>query len=369
MPDLKLTDDITDLTDTTQTVEVTTEPSNDDAHQKDTSADNGAIADGEIAKDGPSAENPSDAKKTKKKKIWRKPTKKEVLHEIVSYLLMTVGTILVAGGVYFFKAPNHFATGGVSGLSIVLAKFVPLNQSTLVMIINVLLLIIGFIFLGKGCTVRTMYCSVMYSLENMLLERFLPIEKIPGAILNNGAYTLTNQPLMELVYAMLLTGIGSAIMFNCRASSGGTDIIALILKKFTKLNTGKALLITDAAIAVSTFFTFGVQAGLFSILGLFSKAFIVDGVIENIGKTKYITIITTAPEKIGGYILNNMKRDYTCYKATGGYTGAEKTVLITVCKRGEALKLKAVAKKLDPTSFIIITDANEILGKGFREAV
>ncbi len=339
--------------------------------QIDDGQTNGEQAVGQTAEVQPTEQNPQPAEPAARhKKLWRKPTKKEVLHELVTWLLMTVGTILVAGGVYFFKAPNHFATGGVSGLSIVLAKFVPLNQSTLVMIINVLLLIVGFIFLGKGCTLRTAYCSVMYSLENFLLERYLPIELItknnPTA---DGLFTLTNEPLMELVYAMLLTGIGSAIMFNCRASSGGTDIIALILKKFTKLNTGKALLITDAAIAFSTFFTFGVQAGLFSILGLFSKAFIIDGVIENIGKTKYITIITATPEKIGAYILETMKRDYTSYKATGGYTGAEKTVLITVCKRGEALKLKIMAKKLDPVSFIIITDANEILGKGFRETL
>lgn len=309
----------------------------------------------------------------KEKRKRQKPTKKQVIHEVVTWLLMTVGTVLVAAGVYFFKAPNHFATGGVSGIAIVVEKFIPLNQSTIVMIINVALLILGLIFLGRGCTVRTLYCSLMYSAENMLLEFLLPIEKIPGAVgteLANGSvqYTLTNQPLMELVYAMLLTGIGSAILFNCRASSGGTDIVALILKKFTKLNTGKALLLTDSLIAFSTFFIFGAQAGLFSVLGLFSKAFIIDGVIENIGKSKYITIITTKPEAIGEYILKTMKRDFTSYKATGGYTGAEKTVMITVCKRGEALKLKAMAKKLDPVSFIIITDANEILGKGFREA-
>lgn len=318
----------------------------------------------ETQKELPEKEEALPEEKKPAKKRFTKPTKKQVLREIVSWLLMTVGTILVAAGVYFFKAPNHFATGGVSGISIVLAKFVPLNQSSLVLIINAALLVIGFIFLGKGCTIRTLYCSLMYSLENFLLEEFLPIEYITG-----GAKTLTGQPLMELVYAMLLTGIGSAIMFNCKASSGGTDIVALILKKFTSLNTGMALLITDAAIAFSTFFIFGAEAGLFSMLGLFSKAFIVDGVIENIGKTKYITIITTMPDEIGKYITTVMKRDYTHYKATGGYTGAEKTIMITVCKRSEALKLKLIAKKLDPVSFIIITDANEILGKGFRETL
>lgn len=295
--------------------------------------------------------------------------KKTVLQTVIYWALLNAGTLLIAAGVYFFKVPNNFATGGVSGISIIFSrlfsKYAPniITQANLNMLINVILLIFGFIFLGKGCTFKTAYCSIVYSLENMLFEILLPFPK-DG---NGQLIPLTNQPLMELTYAMLLTGIGSAIIFNCRASSGGTDIIALILKKYTKLDTGKALLLTDFAIAFSTFFVTGsVQAGLFSILGLFAKAFIIDGVIENIGKSKYITIITSLPEEIGKFITEEMKRDYTCYKATGGYTGNEKTIIITVCKRGEAMRLKAKVKQLDPSAFTIITDANEILGKGFR---
>lgn len=283
--------------------------------------------------------------------------KKSVWQYIQYWVLLNIGTLCVATGVYFFKSPNHFATGGVSGISIILAQYIPfLKQSDLVMIINVALLLVGLIFLGKGVILKSLYCSLVYSAENMLFEYVFPLNS-----------PLTNQPFMELVYAMLLTGIGSAIMFNCKASSGGTDIIALILKKYTKLDTGKALLLTDFAIACCAFL-FGAQAGLYSLLGLFAKAFIIDGVIENIGKTKYITIITSAPELISDYILNVMKRDYTRYKAEGGYTGNEKTVMITVCKRSEALKLKSKVKEVDKTSFVIITDANEILGKGFRES-
>lgn len=297
------------------------------------------------------------------------PKRKRVLATVSDWVLINIGTLLIAAGVYFFKVPNNFATGGVSGISIILYRlfshFAPtiITQANLNMAINLILLILGFIFLGKGCTFRTAYCAVVYSLENMLFEYLLPFAKNEAGQL----IPLTNQPLMELVYAMLLTGIGSAVIFNCHASSGGTDILALILKKHTTLDTGKALLITDFAIAFSTFFVTGnIQAGLFSILGLFSKAFIIDGVIESIGKSKCITIITTLPDEIGRYITENMKRDYTAYKAVGGYTGNEKTVIITVCKRGEAAKLKAKVKEFDPHAFTIITDANEILGKGFR---
>jgi uncharacterized membrane-anchored protein YitT (DUF2179 family) len=284
--------------------------------------------------------------------------KKKILSTIGYWILLNIGTLLLAIGVYFFKAPNNFATGGVSGIAIILQKFLPINQSYIMLIINTLLLIIGFIVLGKGCTLKTLYCSLVYSLENLLFSYIYPMDA-----------PLTDQPLLELVYAILLTGVASAIIFNCRASSGGTDIVALILKKYTKLNVGKALLVTDFLIASSTFFIFGIQSGLYSLLGLFAKAFLVDGVIESIGKSKYLTIITEKPQEIGEYIVKNMHRDFTKYSGEGGYTGEQKSVLITVCKQGEALRLKVKVKEIDPSAFVIITDATEILGKGFRETI
>lgn len=283
--------------------------------------------------------------------------KKNILKKVLYWVVLNAGTLLLAAGVYFFKAPNNFATGGVSGISIILNKFIPvLGQTEIMMIINVLLLIIGFIFLGRGCTFKTVYCSLVYSLE-MQAMKYIPV-KLP----------LTDQTFLEFVYAMLLTGVGSAIIFNCKASSGGTDIVALIIKKYTNLkDVGKALLVTDFLIASSTFFIFGVQTGLYSILGLFAKAFLVDGVIENIGKSKYVTIITARPELITPFILEGIHRGYTSYKAVGGYTGEEKTVILTVCKRGEAVKLKMRIHALDKEAFVILTDTNEILGKGFRD--
>ncbi len=282
--------------------------------------------------------------------------KKKIFEQVKYWTLLNAGALALAAGVYFFKSPNHFATGGVSGLSIILQPYIPLTQSQILMIINALMLVLGFIFLGRGCTFKTIYCSVVYSLENYLFELLVPL-----------AGPLTNQTFLELVFAILLTGVGSAIMFNCGASSGGTDIVALILKKYTRLHVGRALLITDALIAASTFFIFDVEAGLFSMLGLFAKAFVIDGVIEDIGKSKYVTVITNEVEKIGGYIIDTMHRDYTTYTATGGYTGNEKHVLIVVCNRPEAVRLRAKAKQLDPASFIIVSDATEILGKGFRD--
>lgn len=296
--------------------------------------------------------------------------RKKVKNTVLYWVILNIGVLMFAFGVFLFKGPNNFATGGVSGVSIIISKYVTgavpfLTQSVLNLILNGVLLIIGFIFLGKGCTFKTAYCSIMYTLEMYAMEW---IFKSFGIDFSTG-YTLTNHKLLEFLYAMLLTGIGSAVLFNCNASSGGTDIIALIIKKYAKLEIGPALLVSDLLIASSTFFIFDVTTGLFSILGLFFKSFLVDGVIESIGKSKFVTIITSNAQLVSDFILEGMHRGYTSYKARGGYTGEKKTIIITVCKRREAYKLKMKIRGADPTAFVILTDTNEILGKGFKSSI
>ena len=286
---------------------------------------------------------------------------KSKLRTIRDFLLINVGLLMLAVGIYFFKAPNGFATGGVSGVGILLAHLpfsaeLHITQSTYVMVINVILLVLGVIFLGKRCGFMTIYCSLVFSLENMIFEHICPLSG-----------PLTDSPLLELVYAILLTGIGSAILFRNNASSGGTDIVALILKKYTHLNVSTALLITDFLIAASTFIVYGdIKVGLYSMLGLFAKIFVMDDILDSMNMCKAFTIVTTKAEEIDNYIVNEMKRGATMYKAEGVYTGEQKQVIITVCKRTEALRLRMKIKQIDPHSFIIITKTSEIMGKGFR---
>lgn len=296
-------------------------------------------------------------------KVLTKSQKKK--RAVLRWVLLSFGIILMSFSVYFFQTPNHFTLGGIAGLALVLGEFIPLDYEILMAIINVALLILGLIILGKQCTVRTIFCSLFYTGIIWLFEYFDIIEHINEAAGRVGAATLTDEPLMELVYAILLFGIGGAIVFNCGASSGGTDIIALILKKFTRLNVGMALMIIDMVIVPISCYTFSLEIGLFSVLGLFTKSFLLDGVIESLGKTKYITIITENHDIISDYILKVINHGYTIYDAEGGYTHKPKKVLVTVCKRNEALKLKMKIHQVDPTAFVIITDANEILGKGF----
>ena len=271
------------------------------------------------------------------------------------FFAMTLGSVLLAFGVYFFKIPNGFATGGVSGIGTLLAKITPISAGIWIWGLNTFLLILGFIFLGKQNAIKTIYCSMLYSAVTYLLEFMVPLSA-----------PLSNQPFMELVYAMLLTSIGSAMIFNSNASAGGTDITALILKKYTSLDVGKALLAVDFAVAASSFLVFGVQAGLFSMLGLFAKAFLVDSVIENLNTCKYFVVITDKREEISDFIIKTLHHGVTVNSVVGEYTKEERTMIHTVCKRVEALKLRNRIREIDPHAFIIITTSSEIIGRGFR---
>lgn len=278
-------------------------------------------------------------------------------NKITEFIIISFGTLLVAVGVYFFKFPNHFSTGGVSGLSIIFGSIYNfITPGTFVIYINFLFLILGFIFLNKEFGIRTVYCSILMSLIIRLFEIFIPLEN-----------PITNQRFLELIYSVIFPAIGSAIIFNYDASTGGTDIAAMILKKYTTIDIGTALLISDFLIACSSIFLFGIETGLFSIFGLGLKAIVVDSVIENINIKKEFTIITKYPHEICNYINNTLKRGATILEAHGAFTDEEKWVVITALNRNQANNLKKYIKKIDKSAFILITNTMSVIGKGFRE--
>lgn len=280
---------------------------------------------------------------------------RQATQKINRFLFMNLGCILLSVGIYFFKIPNGFVTGGVSGIGTLLGKVTPVTPAVWIWILNIALMLLGFLLLGKQNGIKTVYCSMLYSAIMYLLEKFVQI-----------SMPLSNQPMLELMYAMILTSIGSAIIFNCNASSGGTDIAALILKKYSNIDVGKALLCVDFIVASSSFFIFNITTGLFSLLGLFAKAFIVDSVIESLNTCKYFIVITTKREEISDYIIKTLHHGVTVNTVFGEYTKEEKTMIHTVCKRAEAIKLRNIIKEMDPHAFTIITTSSEIIGRGFR---
>jgi len=275
--------------------------------------------------------------------------------DIYEYLMFTIASAVMVIGIYFFKFPNHFSFGGVSGLSIVLAALLPHTPGYINLVINIVLLILGFITFGKSFGIKTTYITLLVSFGPSILEKIAPM---------NGP--LTSQPVLELMFAIALPAFASAVFFNLGASSGGTDIVAMILKKYTKVDIGTALFMSDVIIVILACLVFNVETGLFSLVGLLAKSLVVDETIENINLAKYFTIICTNPEPIVDYIMNDLGKGATVYKAEGAYGHTEKTVILTILKRQQAVELKNFIRRNQPGAFIAITNSSEIIGKGFR---
>ena len=275
--------------------------------------------------------------------------------ELEEYAVLTAATLILVVGVYVFKFPNNFSFGGVTGIAVVLAAVLPFSPGDITFIINMSLLVVGFIFLGKSFGIRTVYVSLLMSAGLSLAELWFPME-----------HALTAQPVLELIYAIVLPAFSSAILFNIGASGGGTDIIAMVLKKYTKLNIGGALFLVDLGIVVASCMVFDAQTGLFSLCGLLAKSLVVDNVIESINLYKYFTIICNDPEPICEFITKKLNRSATVYAAEGAYEHNRKSVVITIMKRSQAVELRNYIRKHQPTAFIAITNSSEIIGKGFR---
>jgi len=274
---------------------------------------------------------------------------------VEEYAVLTVATLILVAGVYVFKFPNNFSFGGVTGVAVVLGALMPATPGSITFIINMALLLIGFIFLGRSFGIRTVYVSLLMSAGLSLAEVWFPMAK-----------PLTTQPVLELIYAIVLPAFSSAILFNVGASGGGTDIIAMILKKYTRLNIGAALFLVDLGIVVASCLVFDAQTGLFSLCGLLAKSLVVDNVIESINLCKYFTIICNDPKPICDFITKDLKRSATVYKAEGAYEHNQKSVIITIMKRSQAVELRNYIHENQPTAFIAITNSSEIIGKGFR---
>lgn len=272
--------------------------------------------------------------------------------------LLTLGTFLVAAGVYFFKFPNHFNTGGVTGLAVILNAVVPaVSPSTFASLINIAFMVVGVLFVDKSFGVNTIYCSAMFSAMLSGLEWLVPLSA-----------PLTNQKTLELFFAVILPSLGSAILFNMQSSTGGTDILAMILKRFSSLDIGMALLYVDVLIAGSTLYFVGMEAGLYSILGLVLKSVVVDSVIESLNRRKSFMAVTSCPEEVCGFITGKLNRSATCWQGSGAYSHEPKWIVLTALSRSQAVALRVYVKSVDPHAFILVTNSSEIFGKGFMRA-
>ena len=271
------------------------------------------------------------------------------------YIVITLAVIIMDLGIYAFKFPNHFSFGGVSGLAVVLNEILGISAAQINLVINLALLVIGFAVLGKSFGLKTAYATVLSSVVLSLMEKMMPISA-----------PLTNQPMLELAYAIALPAVAAAMLFYVDASGGGTDIVAMILKKYTTIDIVTALLISDVAIVALSFIAFDVRTGLFSVCGLLAKSIFVDRTMDQMRLCKYFTIISSDPEPICDFIQNVLNRSTTLYNAEGGYSHENKKVILCALDRRQAVILQRFIRQTDDSAFIMITKSSETFGKGFR---
>lgn len=275
--------------------------------------------------------------------------------KLKNFSLLTISTLIMAVGIYFFKFANNFTFGGITGIAVLVAKFLPISASDFSFVVNILLLIIGWIVLGKSFAEKTAYSTILLSISLSLLERIYPM-----------SHPLTNEPLLELIFAILLPALGSAILFNIGASSGGTDVIAMILKKYTSVDIGKGLMISDLIFTLAGFLVFNVKTGLYSLFGLIMRSALIDNFIESFNRSKYFHVVTSNATCICDFIQNDLQRGATIVNSTGAFTGDDKYIILTVLSPSQAVKLRNFIKEQDPKAFLLVSNTSEIIGKGFH---
>ncbi|MBQ8595639.1 MAG: YitT family protein [Oscillospiraceae bacterium] len=280
---------------------------------------------------------------------------KPAIKIVKEYALLTLASVLIIISTWLFKYPNNFTFGGITGLSIVLSRIFEVPASTLNLVMNAVLLVIGVAVLGKGFAGKTFYVTILSTVGLSALDKIYPITT-----------PLTDEPVIELLFSVAIPAVASAILFNMDASSGGTDIVAMLLKKYTTMEIGTAIFAVDIIITLSAFVAFDFATGLYSVTGLMAKTLIMDGAIENMNLCKYFTIITTNPKPICDFIHHELHRSATIYKAEGAYSHTERNIVLVVLKRSQAVRLRRFIKEVEPTAFMMITNSSEIIGKGFR---
>lgn len=284
----------------------------------------------------------------------KKQRRKDLLKD---YALINLGTLIMTIGVCFFKFPNNFAMGGVTGFSVVFSRLVPgISAESTTIVLNLFFLVIGYVFLGRSFGFRTTYSTLLMNLLIIVYKHYFRLQR-----------PLTNQPLLELCFAVLLPSIGGSLLFYANGSSGGTDVLAMLLKRYSSVNIGDALVYSDFLITFSSFLVFDIQTVLLSILGMLARGSVVDTVMNNLTLSKYFIIVTTKPEIIGDYITLVMHRGATRMRAEGYFTGQEQSVFICAVSPYQAGSMMRQIRMLDEHAFILLTSTNEILGKGFKD--
>ena len=284
--------------------------------------------------------------------------REKVMKYVKQYVLITLSISIMSVGVYFFKFPNNFVFGGVTGTAALVAKLTPMSASAFSSAANLVLLVVGLIFLGKEFAMTTGYATFVMSVELMVFEKLCPLSG-----------PLSDQPMLDLLFAIALPAIASALLFNVGASSGGTDIIALIVEKYTHIHSiAVALFITDLFMVIAACFVFDLYTALYSFVGLTVKSLVIDAVLEKIKMCKAILIVCDEKKPICDFVMRKLMRGATYTPCFGAYTDKPHYIIYTTLTRHAADQLQKFIHKEHLNAFMSMLSTTEVFGKGFNHA-
>lgn len=274
---------------------------------------------------------------------------------IKEYALVTVGTFLVSAAIFFFMIPSQIAVGSISGLSVMLSHVVPIPVSAWMLLFNAILLVIGFLLLGREFGAKTVYSSILAPIFQYLFELGFP-----------NMQSLTGDVVVDTLCYLLVVAIGQALLFRINASSGGMDIIAKILNKYAHFELGTAMTLGGMCVAVSGFLVYETPCVIVGILATYGNGIILDNFINGFNRRKRVCILSDKYEQIQEFIVTKLNRGVTLYQAVGGFKKSEKIEIVTILARNEYAILMNYLREVDESAFVTVSTVNEVVGNWNR---
>ena len=275
--------------------------------------------------------------------------------DLKKLFMISLGATVLVCGLNFFLIPNNLAVGGATGMSLLLSRiFIRFQTGQILFVLNIILFILGFKLLGANFGFYTIYGALYLAVLLSLLEKYFPIN-----------HPVTDDLLINVVFGVALGGLGTAIVINQGASTGGTDILAKIIQKYSRLSFGGSLMLVDGLVTLGAAVIFSPTHGMYSLLGVIINSLVIDKFLQGFDSKYAITIISSKNEDINDFVLKELNRGTTVYEATGGFSKSPKTVITTILDKRSYVKLKDYVKTVDSRAFVYVSNANEVEGGGF----
>ena len=263
--------------------------------------------------------------------------------QLSDFLMITAGTIICAAAVYFFLLPSHITVGSISGLALIISNFVPLPISAITMVLNVGLLIVGFLLIGRDFGAKTVYTSILVPAVLWVLELLFPDNQ-----------SIMEDPFLDMFCFLFIVSIGQTMLFVKNASSGGLDVVAKLLNKFFRMELGKAVSVAGMCVALSSAFLYDAKTVMLSVLGTYLNGIVLDHFIFGFDQKRRVCIMSSKLDELRDFIINELHSGATIYESIGAYDNAPRREIIVIVNKAEYSRLMTHVEKTDPKAFITV---------------